>query len=126
MPRAALLERYGRPLRTRSAKLGEQKTPAVVDRIAVPGGVLTATSVDDRIVGLSTRSAYYTTLKGLGPGSPAADVPRAGWTVCKDVARRTIAGSTVAIRMSRGKRPKVVELGMVGRRFDVPCVQKTS
>jgi hypothetical protein len=126
MPRAALLERYGRPLRTRPAKLGEQKTPAVVDRIAVPGGVLTATSVDERVVGLSTRSAYYTTLKGLGPGSPAADVPRAGWTVCKDVARRTVAGSTVAIRLSRSKRPKVVELAMLGRRFDVPCVQKKS
>jgi hypothetical protein len=122
MPRAALLERYGRPMRTKSEKLGEQKTRALVDRIAVPGGVLTATSVDDRVVGLSTRSAYYTTLRGLGPGSPAAELPRAGWTACKDVVRRTIGGTVVSFQLSRSKVKKlVVEAAMLRRAYDTPC-----
>jgi hypothetical protein len=124
MPRAALLERYGRPLRTKSEKLGEQKTRALVDRIAVPGGVLTATSVDDRVVGLSTRSAYYTTLRGLGPGSPAAELPRAGWTACKDVVRRTIKGTVVSFQLSRSKvKKRVVEAAMLRRAYDTPCPQ---
>jgi hypothetical protein len=122
MARAALLEHYGGARRTRSTKLGEQKTPALVDRIFVPGGVLTATSVYDRIVGLSTRSAYYTTLKGLGPGSSAADVPRAGWTACKDAVRRAIGGTVVALQLSGGKvKKRVVEVAMLRRAYDTPC-----
>lgn len=121
MPRSALLERYGRALRTRSAKLGVAKTRALVDSIAVPGGILTATSVDDRVVGLATRSVYYTTLAGLGPGSPASDVPAAGWAVCKNIVRRNIGGTVVSLQVSGAKKRKVVGLAMLRRAYDTPC-----
>lgn len=124
MPRTGLIAHYGRAVRTRSAKLGERKLRARLDNFLVPGGILTATTVNDRVVGISTRSAYYTTLGGLGPGSPATDLPRVGWAVCGDVVRRNLAGTTVAFRLSRGKRPKVVELAMVRRNLALPCTHQ--
>jgi hypothetical protein len=123
MPRAVLLERYGRSARTHSTKVGVHKTRALVDRFLVPGGVLTATSVDERVVGLSTRSAYYTTLNGLGPGSPVGDAPRGGWVECKNVIRRNIAGSMVSLTLSRSKKkPTVTEVAMLRRAYDTPCI----
>ena len=124
MPSTGLIARYGRAVRTRSTKLGEQKTRARVESFLVPGGLLTATTVNDRVVGISTRSAYYTTLKGLGPGSPATDLPRVGWSACKDVVRRNLAGTTVTFRLSHGRRPKVVDLTMVRRDLALPCAEK--
>jgi hypothetical protein len=111
-------------VRTRSTTLGERKLRARLDSFVVPGGLLRATTVNDRVVGISTRSAYYTTLKGLGPGSPATDLPRVGWAACKDVVRRNLAGTTVTFRLSHGRRPKVVELTMVRRDLALPCAEK--
>ena len=114
MPRAVLLRRYGPPRRTRPTTIGIRKTRAQTDssRCQV---VVNATTVGDRVVGLASRSPFYSTSKGLGPGSPASDVPRAGWAVCKDTIRRRVGGAIVTLRLGKGKKPKIVEVAMLRR-----------
>jgi hypothetical protein len=121
MPRAVLLRRYGPPRRTRPTTIGIAKTRAQTDSFTVPGGLVSATTVGDRVVGLATRSPFYTNSKGLGPGSPVSDVPRAGWAVCKDTLRRRVGGAIVTLRLGKGKKPKVVEVAMLRRAYDTPC-----
>jgi hypothetical protein len=90
MPHATLLKTYANLRSTRRSKIGPSKTLATIDTFAVPGGALRVTSVNDRVVGVETRSAYYTTTTGLGPGAPRSAAAVAGATpsACDHAFRR--------------------------------------
>jgi hypothetical protein len=121
MPRAVLVERYGAPRKSRSTTIGPGKTKAQVESFAVPGGFLNATIVGDRVVGLATRSPFYSTPKGVGPSAAATEVPTVGWAACKNVLRRNIGGVMVSFQVSSGKKARVLELSMLRRAYDTPC-----
>lgn len=125
MPRAALLERYGTPRKSRSRRLGLQKVAGVTESFPVTGGFLNATLVNDRVVGLATRSAYYTTPKGVGVGSPVTSVPSRAWDTCKKTLRRKVHGVVVSFQVSGGKKPRIVEVSMLRRAYDVPCTEES-
>jgi hypothetical protein len=124
MARERVLARYGPPRSRGTTKIGIQKIRARTDGFVVPGGRLNVTTVGDRVVGLATRSPYYTTTGGLGPASLSSDVPQAGWEACKNVLRRRVGSVVVTLRLSSGKRPKVTELSMLRRLYDEPCAEK--
>lgn len=125
MKRAETLRRYGQPQRSRPVKLGAARIPARVDTFAVPGGALKVTTVSDRVVGLSTASPYYTTLRGLGPGSSRADADRLSgtiWTACERAFRRH--GRVVVSFVAR--RTTVTSVVMVRRAYATECPAKKS
>ena len=96
MKRAAVLQSYVKPRSTRKARIGSAKTPATVDTFAVSGGTLRVTSVADRVVGVETRSPYYTTTAGLGPGAPRSAAARgAAFSACDRTYRHN--GSVVVL-----------------------------
>ena len=120
MKRAAVVRAYVKPKSTRKARIGPAKTPATIDTFAVPGGTLQVTSVANRVVGLETKSPYYTTPAGLGPGSPRADAARlhgATWTPCERAFRRP--GRVVVLLTAN--RQKVTSVELVRRAFAREC-----
>ena len=126
MARDEVLRRYGQPRERRRAKLGEAKTPGWLDTFAVPGGSLRVTTVDDRVVGLATASPYYTTVSGLGAGSPLGDAARlssATWVECNIAFKRSVAGVVVSFRARAGRRV-VRDVMMIRRGYDLPCPGK--
>lgn len=123
MKRAEILGLYGQPGRSRPVKLGTAKTPATVDRFAVPGGSLEVTTVSDRVIGLATTSPYYTTPRGLGPGSPRADADRltgTAWMACDQAFRRP---GPVVVSLLAGKKT-VKAVVMVRRAYVTECPAK--
>lgn len=123
MTRQALVDRYGAPRSTRRATIGDTRARARVDGFAVPGGVLRATTVDDRVVGLSTTSRFYTTRSGLGVGSLLADVERlltGRREPCTGAYRRQAGPVAVSFTTARG-RDEVRAISMLLRSYERAC-----
>jgi hypothetical protein len=67
-----------------------------------PGGRLTVTYSGDRVVGLATTSAYYTTSKGFGVGAELTG-PRGQWSPCSKAYRRSLGPVTLDVRPAGGE-----------------------
>lgn len=67
---------YGRPRRSTTRPLAAGAPPVKVDTYGVPGGTLSVASAAGRIVGVGSRSAYFTTPGGFGVGSRGAPIGR--------------------------------------------------
>ena len=118
MKRAAVLRTYVKPRSTRKARIGPAKTPATIDTFAVPGGTLRVTSVADRVVGVETRSQYYTTTTGLGPGAPRSAAARGATFSACDRAYRHNGSAVVLVGVSA---TKVTSVEMLRRVFATDC-----
>lgn len=122
MKRAVVLRTYVKPRSTRKARIGPAKTPATIDTFVVPGGTLRVTSVADRVVGVETRSPYYTTTTGLGPGAPRSAAARGATFSACDRAYRHNGSAVVLVGVSA---TKVTSVEMLRRVFATDCsVQK--
>ena len=114
---------YGQPRASRSTKIGSKHVLARIDTFAVPGGSLRATMVGDDVVGLSTSSAFYSTPKGVGPGSPFADATRtahATWVPCTHAAQSATGAVVVSYAPTAGRR-RIAAVSMIRRLYVQPC-----
>src|SRR5439155_13529830 len=93
------------------------------DSYKVPGGTLRLTYKDDVVVGVATDSPFYTTSRGLGPGSALAvwATARAGhWDACVKGFKRRV-GPRVVYFVTGSARKTVRNVVMIGAAFDDPC-----
>jgi hypothetical protein len=73
-PREKVLALYGTSSRTATRALVPGGPRVEVSGYAVPGGRLSVAYLDDRVVGLGTTSAYFTTPAAFGVGSTARSI----------------------------------------------------
>ena len=88
-----------------------------------PDGRLFATYERDRVVGLATTSAYYSTPNGLGVGAEIGATPwlaRLPWSPCRKAHRRLLGPVTLEFRPAGGKGGKTIaRIAMTRRAFAV-------
>jgi hypothetical protein len=118
MKRAELLALYGSPYRSRRVKIGRQADASQIDSFAAPGGSLQTTSVSGRVVGLATRSRFYSTSKGLGVGAQLATRADSRTAGCANMVRLRTGSAVVSFTTRRGR---IVAVSMIRRGLEERC-----
>ena len=119
---------YGRPRASRTLKVAAVGALRV-EQYRAHGGSLLVTYDGDRVVGLSTDSAYYATPDGFGPGSPvkgAATLRGGKWIDCGRPAFRKVVGGAVVYFVTAPTRRTVSAISLVLRKYDEDCLSKPS
>lgn len=91
--RASVTEAYGSPRRAATRALVPGGSKLQVVGYAVPGGRLSVAYDGDRVVGVGTTSAYFTTPTGFGVGSTARTI--GGFDGCRRAYSGRRGGATV-------------------------------
>ncbi|MCP9485257.1 MAG: hypothetical protein MSC30_05325 [Gaiellaceae bacterium MAG52_C11] len=118
MPRAAVTEWYGEPLRRTFVDGSKPGQRIELETRSVRGGLLRVHYLDGRVVAVSTTSRFYRTPKNLGPGVPLVPRPND-----KRICRPVGTGGLYVTPTRRGKTV-VAELTVAVRHYAPPCAQK--
>ena len=88
------------------------------------GGRLFVTYDGDRVVGVATTSAYYSTPNGLGVGAKIEATPwlaRLPWSRCRKSHRRSLGPVMLEVRPAGGKGGKTIARIAMTRRAYAGC-----
>lgn len=85
------------------------------------GGRLSVTYSGDRVVGVATTSAYYSTAGGLGVGAELEATARRGWSTCSKAYRHSLGPVTLDFRPAGGKSGKTIARIAMTRRAYAVC-----